>query len=107
GKEGQFGRTDPLPLAPPNLYAYAVSNPVSFIDPLGLDDDHPEDIRELGSGLRAREELLTTDRITDPHAAENEQRARQQVQTGLNGAKDVAKEAGKSLSPSGWWPTWL
>lgn len=33
---GRYSRTDPLGLFRPNLYAYAVANPIAFIDPLGL-----------------------------------------------------------------------
>ena len=33
---GRFSRTDPLGLFRPNLYAYATTNPITFLDPLGL-----------------------------------------------------------------------
>jgi RHS repeat-associated protein len=96
---GRFISVDPLRILLPNWYAYAGNNPLSLIDPLGLESGGTEEECPPGLGFKQRQDILTNPINTSGEIGGDPQRAGEVMQRCMNGIKHDLHDVGDGMAP--------
>src|SRR5262249_12223192 len=90
---GRFTAPDPLQLLAPNVYAYAANNPLTFIDPSGLEPGRSvgHGLKSIGQALHDRQEILTNPGTSDGEIVDDPTAPGQEI-------NDASREINRGLA---------